>query len=71
MNMDNNYIPTNCYIDSLIQYLLKMPNDLIENDYEILFDEMENEVIKSIKELNFEDLNKFIKYSTEIEKEIL
>ena len=71
MNMDNNYIPTNWYIDSLIQYLPKLPNDLIENDYEILFDEMEKEVTNSIKELNFEDLNKFIKYSTEIEKEIL
>ena len=71
MNMNNNYIPSNWYIDSLIQYLPKLPYNLIENDYEKLFDEIEKEITNSINELNFEVLNKFIKYSKEIEKEIL
>ena len=69
--MDNNYIPSNWYIDCLIQYLPKLPNNLIENDYEKLLDEMENEITNSIKELNLEELNKFLKYSMGIDKEIL
>ena len=71
MDMDNNYIPSNWYIDSLIQYLPKLPNDLKQNDYEKLLDEIENEITNSIKELNLEELNKFLNYSIGIEKEIL
>ena len=71
IDMDNNYIPSNWYIDSLIQYLPKLPNNLIENDYEKLLYEMENEITNSIKELNLEELNKFLKFSIGIDKEIL
>ena len=71
MDTDNNYIPSNWYIDPLIQYLPKLPKNLIENDYEKLLDEIENEITNSIKELNLEELNTFLNYSTRIDKEIL
>ena len=70
MNMNNNYIPSNWYIDSLIQLLRSLPKKLIENDYDEILNELENEINKSIKKLNLEELGVFIKYSNEINKEI-
>ena len=69
--MENNTIPINWYIDSLIQYLSKLPKNLIENDYEELLNEIEEEITNSIKELNFEELCIFIEYIKEIQKEKL
>ena len=63
--MENNTIPINWYIDSLIQYLSKLPKNLIENDYENLLNEIEEEITNSIKELNFEELCIFIEYIKE------
>ena len=45
--MENNTIPINWYIDSLIQYLSKLPENLIENDYEELLNEIEEEITSS------------------------
>ena len=67
--MDSNYIPFNWYINSLIQYLPKLPQNLIENDYEELLNQLENEITSSIKELNLEELSIFIEYLKDIEKE--
>ena len=66
---DNNYIPSNWYINSLIQKLPKLPKNLVENDYEELLKELENDITSSIKELNFEKLSIFIEYFKDIEKE--
>ena len=52
----DNSIPSEWYVNSLLSYLKKIPKDLTENDYEKLFDEMENEINLSIKELDFEAL---------------
>ena len=67
--MDNNYIPSNWYINSLIQYLPKLPPKLIENDYKELLNELENEITNSINKINLEKLSIFIEYSKEIKKE--
>ena len=67
--IDNNYIPSNWYINSLIQYLPKLPDYLIENDYKELLNELENEISNSIKQINLEKLSIFIEYFKEIEKE--
>ena len=67
--MDNNYIPSNWYINSLIQYLPNLPQNLIKNDYEELLNEIENEISNSIKELNLEELSIYIEYFKEIKKE--
>ena len=69
--MDNNSIPINWYIDSLIQYLSKLPENLIKDDYKQLLDEIEKDIINSIKELNFEKLCIFIEYFKNIQKEKL
>ena len=68
---DNNYIPSNWYINSLIQNLPKLPKNLIENDYKELLNELEKEITNSINKLNFEKLSIFIEYLGEIEKEKL
>ena len=53
-------IPSEWYVESLLEYLKKIPKDLTENDCEKLFDEIENDVNKSIKELDFETLSVII-----------
>ena len=68
-NIDNNYI-IKWYIDSLIQYLSKLPKELIDNDYEKLLNELEYEIKSSIKELNFEEICDLCEYYDNIEKEI-
>ena len=68
---NNIYIPSNWYTNSLIQNLPKLPKKLIENDFRILFEELENEITNSIKNINFEKLNKIFKYAKELEKENL
>ena len=70
-NLDSDYIPNNWYIKSLIEYLPRLPKDYLENDYKKLLDDLENDITNSLKEINFEDLEKHIEYLKEIDKEIL
>ena len=70
-DINNIYIPSNWYLNSLIENLPILPKDIKENDFKKLFDELENEIENSIKDINFEELNKFIKFEKELEKEIL
>ena len=50
-------IPSEWYVNSLVEYLKKLPKNLINNEYELLFKDMENDLNKSIKELDFETLS--------------
>ena len=50
-------VPSEWYVNSLLEYLQKIPEDLTKNDCEKLYDEIENDVNKSIKELDFETLS--------------
>ena len=50
-------IPSEWYVKSLLEYLKKIPEDLTKNDCEKLFNEIEEDVNKSIKELDFEALS--------------
>ena len=47
-------IPIEWYVNTLLEYLDKIPNDYIENDYQKLFDEIENELNIAIKQIDFE-----------------
>ena len=47
-------IPSEWYIDSLLDYLNKLPEELKKNDFEKIYDEIEEELNKSIKKLDFE-----------------
>ena len=67
--MDENYIPSNWYINSLIQSLPKLPQNLRNNDFEELLNEIEKEITNSIKELKLDELSIHIEYFKEIEKE--
>ena len=50
-------IPSEWYVNSLLECLENIPKDFAEKDFEKLFDEMENDINKSIKELDFEVLS--------------
>ena len=50
-------IPSEWYIDSLIEYLDKIPEEYIKDDFKILYDEIENELNSAIKRLDFEVLS--------------
>ena len=60
-------IPSEWYIDILLEFIKKIPDYYKENDYEKLIFELENDINKSIKEFDFEALSvcmdkmKFIK----------
>ena len=50
-------IPSEWYVDSLLDYLKKIPDDLKKNDFEKLYDEIEEDLNTSIKKLDFETLS--------------
>ena len=63
-------IPSDWYITSLLDYLKKIPEYLTKNDCEELYQEIKDELNKSIKELDFEVLSiiigklRFAKFGT-------
>ena len=50
-------IPSEWYVKSLLEYLKKIPEDLTKNDCEKLYNEIEKDIINSIKELDIEALS--------------
>ena len=54
--LDNNTIPSIWYINSILDYLKKIPQDYIDNDYQKLFIELMQNLNDSINELDFETL---------------
>ena len=50
-------IPSEWYVNSLIGYLKKLPKKLVDDEYQLLFTDLENDLNKSIKELDFETLS--------------
>ena len=50
-------IPSEWYVKSLLEYLKKLPENLTKNDCEELYKEMEDDINKSIKGLDFEALS--------------
>ena len=53
-------IPFNWYVNALLEYLQKIPQNLTNNDCEQLYNEIENDLNLSIKELDFELLSVII-----------
>lgn len=56
LEMDDS-IPLDWYIKSLLDYLKKIPKYLTKDDYEEFYNELEKDINKSIKELDFGDLS--------------
>jgi hypothetical protein len=50
-------IPSEWYVKSLLEYLQKLPESLTKNDNEELYNDMERDINKSIKSLDFEALS--------------
>ena len=61
MRSSNNMLivnfPSQWYVDSLIDYLGKIPKQYIDDDYEFLINDLQNDINNSIKSINFEDLS--------------
>ena len=55
----NNYIPFRWFLSSFFEYLQKLPEKYIDNDYDLLFSEIEKDAKDSIAFLNFEFLSQF------------
>ena len=53
-------IPSIWYINSIIEYLKKLNENLKENDYSEFYYELQKEIIDSIKKCNFEDISLFV-----------
>ena len=64
-------IPSEWYVSSLIQYLKRLPDNLVNNEYELLFEDMEKDLYKNLKELDFETLSTCISKIKFVEKGIL
>ena len=50
-------IPSEWYVDSFLEYMKKIPPDLIANDCDFIYRELESDLNSSIKELDFESLS--------------
>ena len=50
-------IPYEWYIDSIIEYMKKLPEKYTQNDYCLLYEELENDIKNSIKIYNFEEIS--------------
>ena len=61
MRCSNNMLivnfPSQWYVDSLLDYLGKIPDDYKNGDFELLINELQNEINDSIKSMHFEDLS--------------
>ena len=57
--LNNNTVPYVWYIDSLLEYLQKIPDEYKENDFKKLFTELTKNLIESINSLDFEKLIQF------------
>ena len=55
----DNTIPYKWYLSSLFEYLEKLPENYKNNDYELIYDEIEKKQIDYIKSLNFDFLAAF------------
>ena len=53
-------IPSEWFIESLIEILPKLPKELINNDYEELYNQFENDLKKAINNLNYEDVSIYL-----------
>ena len=50
-------IPTQWYLNCLLEYMKKIPQKYKDNDYELLYNEIENDINGSIKILNFDTIS--------------
>ena len=57
--LNNNTIPSTWYINSILDYLNKIPEEYRKNDYEKLYSELKNNLNDSIKILDFQRLIMF------------
>ena len=63
-------IPNEWYINSLLNCLKTLPKDLSDNDYKLLYDDLEDNIKTSIKALDFEKMSDCFGKMRNIRKDI-
>ena len=58
--LNDETIPSQWYINSIIEYLKKLPQNLIENDYSELYNQLEEDINNSIKLIDFDKIGLFV-----------
>ena len=66
----DNTIPNEWYINSLLNCLKTLPKDLSDNDYKLLYDDLEDNIKTSIKALDFEKMSDCFGKMRNIRKDI-
>ena len=66
--LNDEKIPSKWYIDSIIQYLKKIPQNLIEDDYSELFNQLEEDINNAIKLHNVEEISLLIDKTKLVQK---
>ena len=69
--LDNNLIPANWSVTSVLHYMKKIPEEYKVNDYEKFFEELTSDLEQSINEFNFEKLFMFKKKKNFMKKLII
>ncbi len=59
-NIIDDAFPSQWFVNSLLDYLNKIPPELVKDDCEFLINQIQNDIINSIKSLDFEDLSVLI-----------
>ena len=66
----DNTIPNEWYVNSLLDCLKKLPKDLSDNDYKLLYEDLEDNIKSSIKDLDFEKISDCFEKMKNIRKDI-
>ena len=66
----DNTIPNEWYINSLLNCLKNLPKELSDNDYKLLYDDLEDNIKTSIKALDFEKMSDCFGKMKNIRKDI-
>ena len=56
-NTIDDLIPTQWFLNCLLENLQKIPQEYLDNDYELLLDELEDDITKEIDLLNFDTIS--------------
>ena len=64
-------IPSEWFIESLLEFLPKLPKELIKNDYEELYNQLENDLKNAIENLNYEDMSIYLNKYNYVKKGVI
>jgi len=64
-------IPSEWFIETLLEFLPKLPKELINNDYEELYNQLEDDLKKAIDDLNYQDMSIYLDKYNYVKKGVI